>query len=597
MISAIKTGLRITLKNWITLLFFVITYKLIGFVLVVEFIDQIKSSIFHMLGVSFLGQQNVGLVFQNPLAILLLICIVLIIVYYVYLEIVALILYCEAGWQGNMISIWQLWKNAFLRSISFFRIKNLSVILALIPLVGLSVLPLTYGFMNKLKIPEFILDYISGSPKLHIVFAGCILVLNVLAFFYLFCLPDVIVQKKTYYGTPRSSAKLMKGKIIKTAVTLLGSVLAFIILAIIITIACVLLLWMCSKVSAPADGGRSFFQFYFTRWSSTGGIFFSALFPVSLYASVIVLYHQYRGDEIPPIQKPAHTLRYLLARSAAVVAAIVFLVFFSETELGGNLYSVYRPSTEVIAHRAGAIFAPENTLAALENSIQAGADMAEIDVQQTRDGILIIMHDSNFLRTTSFDQEVWETDFATVQTLDAGSSYSRAFAGERIPTLEEMLAAAKGRIRLMIELKASGHEHNLVEETVRQINAAGMEQKCMIASMNLELLQRSKALAPAIETVYITSLAFSENFDLDYVDGYSVETSFLTLEMVTAIQSNQKKIYAWTANTDSNIQKIIRLGTDGLVTDNPSLANYYLMFFDQNHLVDDLSALLYGSDE
>ncbi|MFQ9873257.1 MAG: glycerophosphodiester phosphodiesterase family protein, partial [Oscillospiraceae bacterium] len=188
---------------------------------------------------------------------------------------------------------------------------------------------------------------------------------------------------------------------------------------------------------------------------------------------------------------------------------------------------------------------------------------------------------------------VWETDYSTVQALDAGSFFSSTFAGERVPTLEEMLNAAKGRIRLMIELKSTGHEHNLVEQTIQLIQAAGMETECVIASMDAALLERSKQLAPEIETVYITSLAFSEQFDLDYVDGYSVETSFLTPEMVTQIQYRQKKIYAWTANTESNIKKIIRMGADGLVTDNPRLANFFLKFFSKNYLIDGLADLLY----
>ena len=77
-----------------------------------------------------------------------------------------------------------------------------------------------------------------------------------------------------------------------------------------------------------------------------------------------------------------------------------------------------------------------NTLSALEGSLEAGAEMAEIDVQQTRDGVLIIVHDSIFQRTIGLNQRVWETDYAAVQSLDAGSFFSHAFTGERISTLE-----------------------------------------------------------------------------------------------------------------------------------------------------------------
>lgn len=593
MISTIKTGLRAGAKNWTTLLFFIITYKIVGFVLVINFIEGIKSSILHILGLSFIGQQNAVLILKNPITIFLLICIILIFIYYVYLEIIALFLYCEAGWKGDRITVWQLWKNAFFRSIHFYHIKNLPVVVAMIPMIGLSIFPLTYGFLSKLQIPEFILDYIYGSPKLFVIFAVCLLLLNILAFFYLFSLPDVIVQRKRNSCSLRSSIQLLKGKILKTVAILIGYILTFILFVIVVSTVMVALLWVYSKILPSADGGKSFFQFCLNKWSGIGSIFFSALLPIFLYSAVITLYHQFRGDEPPSARKIVRTPKYFLIRAAAVFASLLFLTFFSETELGGNLYTAYNSGTEVVAHRAGATFAPENTLAALNDSIEAGAEMAEIDVQQTRDGKLIIMHDSNFLRTTGLNQPVWETDFATVKTLDAGSYFSKSFAGERIPTLEEMLAAAKGHIRLMIELKSTGHEHGLVEQTIQQIKSAGMEPECIIASMDLDLLQRSKELDPKIETVYISSLAFSRLYDLDCVDGYSVETSFLTLEMVSEIQYNQKKIYAWTANAEPNIKKIIRLGADGLVTDNPRLASFYLMFYDKNYFIDGVTNLLY----
>lgn len=594
MISTVKTGLRIGLKNWTTLLFFIITYKIIGFTFIIDFVEMVKSSILYALGVTYISQQNVNLIFQNPITILLLTCIILIVVYFIYLEIVALFLYCEAGWQGNKISIWQFWKNSFLRSISFFHIKNLPVFIAMIPLIGLSAFPLTYGFMNKLQIPEFILDYINGSSRLHIVFVACMFVLNICAFFFLFSLPDVIIQKKHNHSSLYSGISLMKGKVIKTASILLSCIFTFVLFTIAVSTLAIVLLWILSKIPSLMDGGKSYFRFYFIRWSSVGSIFSSTLLPVSLYSAVIILYHQYRGDEMPKSKKSTLTLKSLLAYIITVLASLMFLFFFSETELGGNLYTIYSPSTKVIAHRAGSKFASENTLTALEDSIKAGAQMAEIDVQQTQDGVLIIMHDSNFLRTTGLNQAVWETDFTTVQTLDAGSFFSYHFAGEHIPTLEEMRAEAKGHIQLMIELKSTGHEHDLVEQTIGKIMDANMEEECIIASMDIGLLQKSKERAPEIETVYISSFVFSEQFGLDYVDVYSVETSFLTSEMIHQIQYNHKKVYAWTANSDSNIKKIIQLGADGLITDNPRLASFFLMFYDKNFFIDNLTDILYS---
>ena len=122
----------------------------------------------------------------------------------------------------------------------------------------------------------------------------------------------------------------------------------------------------------------------------------------------------------------------------------------------------------VVAHRAGAKVAPENTLAALEQAIRDGAPIAEIDVQQLSDGTLIVMHDSNFKRTAGEDVCVWDTEADVLSTLEVGSTFSAAYRGEQIPTLEEMLACAGGADRIDDRIKI----HRAGAETGRERSCA-----------------------------------------------------------------------------------------------------------------------------
>ena len=205
--------------------------------------------------------------------------------------------------------------------------------------------------------------------------------------------------------------------------------------------------------------------------------------------------------------------------------AIVMLLFFYFLTYG-VLPQVLAAGKDtpmiVVAHRAGAKVAPENTLAALEQAIRDGAPIAEIDVQQLSDGTLIVMHDSNFKRTAGEDVCVWDTEADVLSTLEVGSTFSAAYRGEQIPTLEEMLACAGDRITLMIELKYSGQEYDMVDE-------------CIIGSMNRGILQRVKELEPDISTVYIAHDLGEDDYDLDYADSYSIEGKNLTADMVEAI--------------------------------------------------------------
>lgn len=204
----------------------------------------------------------------------------------------------------------------------------------------------------------------------------------------------------------------------------------------------------------------------------------------------------------------------VIRRTIFVIFTIVLLLIMSETELGNHNFIPSDSTPILVAHRAGSTFAPENTISALENAIDNGADQAEIDVQQLRDGTLIVMHDTNFKRTTGVDLNVWDADYSEIQTLNAGAYFSYIYKNEAIPTLEQMLQTAKGRINLMIKLKINGHEENLEQAILALIKEHNMEQQCSIASMDLEILKRVKVQMPQMETVYITALLLSNSYDL-----------------------------------------------------------------------------------
>ena len=224
----------------------------------------------------------------------------------------------------------------------------------------------------------------------------------------------------------------------------------------------------------------------------------------------------------------------------------------------------------IIAHRAGAALGPENTLAALERAISAGAAGIEVDVRRTKDGTLILHHDESLARTTGRDGLVRETDWTELRELDAGSRYSAAFAGEPVPTLEQMLAAARGRVRLMLEVK-EGESLRTVEETVALIQKAGMEEECILASGELVFLARSKGMAPGITTFYIGGTWDRGLLKLDWVDGYSLPLSALSSRTAADIHGAGKELWVWTVNTGPEAERAMELGADALVTDDPGL--------------------------
>lgn len=180
-----------------------------------------------------------------------------------------------------------------------------------------------------------------------------------------------------------------------------------------------------------------------------------------------------------------------------------------------------------------------------------------------------------------------------LQSFQEVGGIAPGFAGEPVPTLDDMLAAAKGRISLMVELKSTGRERNLVAETLACIKAHGMEVECVIASMDMELLRKAKALAPEMKTALISVLLLSEDYDLDDIDAYSVETTALAYGMVVQAHLQGKQVYGWTANSEETMNRLLRCGVDGLVTDNPLLARHCISLVGENYLRDELADLFF----
>ena len=239
-------------------------------------------------------------------------------------------------------------------------------------------------------------------------------------------------------------------------------------------------------------------------------------------------------------------------RKTAIVM-LLFVYFLTYGVLPQVLAAGKDTPMIVVAHRAGAKVAPENTLAAL-----------------------IVMHDSNFKRTAGEDVCVWDTEADVLSTLEVGSTFSAAYRGEQIPTLEEMLACAEDRITLMIELKYSGQEQELEENVLALLQEYDMVDECIIGSMNRGILQRVKELEPDISTVYIAHDLGEDDYDLDYADSYSIEGKNLTADMVEAIHYEGKSVYGWTANTSGAMRQIVNSGADGIVTDDVRLLQAFL---------------------
>jgi glycerophosphoryl diester phosphodiesterase len=255
-----------------------------------------------------------------------------------------------------------------------------------------------------------------------------------------------------------------------------------------------------------------------------------------------------------------------------VLAAILVVVL---TSAGVNAWLLSQTSPGkmplVIAHRAGALHAPENSLAALEIAMGQGADYAEIDVQRSRDGVVVVIHDADLMKMARSPLRIRETDFEDLAKIDIGREFHLDFSGERLARLSDFLQKADGKIKLMIELKYYGRDAELAKETIRLVREAGMAEEVSLMSLELSSVRQVQALAPDIPVGYLASVDLGRLTQLD-VDFLAVSTREAQRALLQRAGRKNLPVYVWTVNDIDTMLAVLEAGADGLITDDPALA-------------------------
>ena len=270
-----------------------------------------------------------------------------------------------------------------------------------------------------------------------------------------------------------------------------------------------------------------------------------------------------------------HMKAFMAAQTLLFVAAVGICIFYvyrvHRGEMNRNIEFI--KTMEVTAHRGASRQYPENTMSAFYGAIEAGADWIELDIHQSSDGQIYVMHDDNFRRTTGYNAKAWDLSYDEIAKLDAGSFKGEDFAGERIPLLSEAIELAKEvGIRLNIELKPSVYEEGMEERLVDLLHETEFVDRCVVTSQQYNSISRIKQLDETITTVYVTGFAYGNVNRLIYADHFSVKSTSITPGLVRRVHNAGKQIYAWTVNSRDSINLMIDREVDNIITDNVALA-------------------------
>lgn len=465
-------------------------------------------------------------------------------------------------------------ESSFLEIFKFLimRLKNfigVGLILLLIILLVMAPYMEVDIELFSFKLPGFIKDFIVNNFYLNILLKSLTVVGIMLATLCVFCLHIIILEGENTRTAVKKSFMLVT-KNFKAFVKELLLSIVLIVISIVSFIAIYLLLgvgvyFVCSDDVKLFAGIIMFIIFLLLAF-----IMDIIVFPVILMI-LTKGYYKLNG-QVPVI--------YLKTKKGGkfkrILAGFVFMIFllgtFGKYMILDNIGPLTNEiKTKVTAHRGSSIKAPENTLSALKLAINHGADYVELDAQETKDGAIVITHDSNLKRTAGVDNNLWDMTLEDVKKLEVGSYFSEKFKGEQIPTLEEFIDTAKDKIKLNIEIKKHGHEKSLVSSVVKIIEDKNFVDKCVVTSLDYDVIQEVKRLNPKIKTGYITYVAIGDVEKLN-LDFYSVEETNINEAFVERAHKANREVHAWTINNEDDIQKMIDLNVDNIITDNDELA-------------------------
>lgn len=249
---------------------------------------------------------------------------------------------------------------------------------------------------------------------------------------------------------------------------------------------------------------------------------------------------------------------------------------------------------KIIAHRGYSGIAPENTMASFERAIDIDADMIELDVQMTKDGQLVIYHDTDMTRITGVSGMISDYTYAEICEMNAGSWFEALGAGmsaqgvidnytdEKMPTLSEVLdLIRKSDLSIYLELKDISAATSLTAEqlqgfaemVVNTVDEYSMQNRVIYASFNYDYLKQIKALSEENKILCNTVIGNADTLLTDYpADYYGLNIETINQDAIEKLRDSGVHAYVYTANTPYQMQYAISLGAEGIVTNYPGLA-------------------------
>ena len=492
-------------------------------------------------------------------------------VIYTTFDINAMILMSQNVLYHKKESFLSIFKKAFSFFPRFFSFRGVLIIIYASFFTPMTWGALGFSITNTFKMPDFILSAITRHPVTNALYILGLIVMNLFGVVYFFTFHYVVLGRKPVSKAMLSSRNLMFKywqDVLLRYITFFLKCLA--VAGIFVGIFIVLPL-VCLKFSGISGFALHFGTIMVTAFIVTGVGFYFLLFAPLQLVKLTSIYDSYE-DPVEP-----HSHNKVCSFNRYTIGIIIYFAVCAglSTYFAYN-FDYYFPiskDAQIIAHRGGGYLSTENTVESIYAAYDQGVYASEIDIQRTADDHYVVNHDKNFSRLCGDSRRSYEMTLDEIKRL-------RIDGKAPVATVEEMLDAAKGRVRLYIELKGETADRRMADDIYKMIKERGMEKDCAIISLNYSLIDYTETTYPELETIYLCYYSFGKLEHLN-CDGIALEAETATSRNIDWIHSAGKRVDVWTCNTSSTISHFILSNVDGIITDDVHLSNHLLSLMKQ----------------
>ncbi|MGX5468587.1 glycerophosphoryl diester phosphodiesterase membrane domain-containing protein [Bacillus toyonensis] len=551
---------------------FQLAYKLLAAIVFVPLFGIIFNKLLYFGGYANATNDELLAFLKTPYGILAIVILSLLALFLIFTEFAVLIIISYFAHKRQKVKLRPILYKTVTYLPTLFTYCLPGFILYAVVLLPLLNMGYETALIPQIQIPNFITGELFKTTMGQVGYYTFFAVVAYLNLRWIFVLPIVVLEQKPFRTAARKSAALVKESFFKVLFFLVGFFISIGIVYILFFGIYLLCLWGVYEFTNPEGTFALLAESTISVFLTSTLYLFSSIVTPFYIMAITRLYLQkvpvedvlleegldYSKTKADKCFFQKHRWKFISVYIVGIITAgmvVAFIVTFIS-----NSYK----EPIIMAHRGYISKGVENTKEAVQGAIDAKADYAEIDVLQTKDGELAVIHDLKLKRLANANVHVSDLTMDELRQLTLSQD---GFSGQ-ISTLDEIIKLAKGKIKLNIEVKLHGGEKDFVNKVLKAIKDNEFEKQCVIQTLHYPLIKEFKRANSDIKVGYIlyASRANLKNVKADF---YVAEEYMLNKKLVKEARKLNKPIYVWTVNDMESLKAYYKLNVDGIITDYP----------------------------